>query len=439
MALDAHVVLSGVSLAADDCILCVDTAQQVVFASAATQAVLGWAPADLVGRPVATVLPDIADGPDGSPACSPVARALGGEAVPTYVTRRRLRDGALGSAAVSLDTLRNGGEAVGVTAVVRADTVERRAVEPAPRAGLDTDPADATVYRAIVETAGEGIAVTGPDGAVVLANARFTELLGRDTAELEHMDLHALLGLPPVPGQEQVGAEEPVQRQSSYRHPDGATRLLSASRSSLRASGDTGWLLRVSDVTEARRAEDELRRLALHDPLTGLPNRQLVHDRLQMASARVRRHATGTVGVLFLDLDGFKTVNDTLGHAAGDAVLVEVGRRLGETVRASDTVGRLGGDEFAIICEQVGEAALAEVAARLHRAIQEPIEHAGGRLVVRASIGVALAPPHEVGDLLRRADAAMYDAKVLGSGGTSLADPAGGSRPLTEASGDWPA
>jgi diguanylate cyclase (GGDEF)-like protein len=181
---------------------------------------------------------------------------------------------------------------------------------------------------------------------------------------------------------------------------------------------------------ERQRAERRLARLALRDALTGLPNRVLFADRLEQALARhARRTARGEtddghVVVMFVDLDGFKAVNDRLGHGAGDELLVQVARRLEAQLRGSDTVARLGGDEFTVLCEGVpDEAAAMTLAVRMCAAVAEPVALAEGRAEVSAAVGVAIA---RAGDehgatLLRRADAAMYDAKRGGRGRAALA------------------
>jgi diguanylate cyclase (GGDEF)-like protein/PAS domain S-box-containing protein len=165
------------------------------------------------------------------------------------------------------------------------------------------------------------------------------------------------------------------------------------------------------DLTERREAEERLARQATHDPLTGLANRSLMIDRLQMALARSERVGTA-LAVLFVDLDGFKLVNDTWGHHVGDVVLVEVARRLGSVVRAYDSVARLGGDEFVVTCEDCDEAGAHHLATRLLEAMTAPIAAA---VTVSCSIGIALnAPGSTAEDLVRRADDAMYEAKQRG-------------------------
>jgi diguanylate cyclase (GGDEF)-like protein len=162
--------------------------------------------------------------------------------------------------------------------------------------------------------------------------------------------------------------------------------------------------------------EEQLRHRSLHDHLTGLPNRALISERLRTTIGRSR--ATGApLVVLFIDLDGFKAVNDTLGHAAGDEVLGEVAARLCAEVRAGDIVGRLAGDEFVVVCEDATADTATGLAQRLLDAVSQPFELDLGDAHVGASIGVAHAEPDDDPEtLLHRADAAMYHAKHLGKG-----------------------
>ena len=176
-----------------------------------------------------------------------------------------------------------------------------------------------------------------------------------------------------------------------------------------------GVIVTLHDVTEQRRLQRELTFLAFHDALTGLANRALFYDRLDRALAR---HAprSGHVGVLFLDLDDLKQVNDTLGHAAGDDLLVEAAHRLSAAVGAQDTVARLGGDEFAALLEDIDDpAVVGEIARRVVAAFEPPFRLAGRPVRVGVSIGAAVATPGMDGDeLLRRADVALYEAKNAG-------------------------
>jgi diguanylate cyclase (GGDEF)-like protein/PAS domain S-box-containing protein len=178
-----------------------------------------------------------------------------------------------------------------------------------------------------------------------------------------------------------------------------------------------GWLATHEDITERRRAEAEIIHLARHDALTGLANRVEFNAKLEAASKRLKRNG-GTVTVMMVDLDKFKVVNDTLGHPAGDQLLIEVGKRLRSTVRETDVVARLGGDEFAVIQEDAPdqhEAAIA-LALRIINAVSQPFDLSGHRASLGTSIGIVLAPEHEIDPegLLKRADLALYDAKANG-------------------------
>jgi diguanylate cyclase (GGDEF)-like protein len=169
----------------------------------------------------------------------------------------------------------------------------------------------------------------------------------------------------------------------------------------------------------------ELSQQALHDALTGLPNRALVLDRAEQMLARVARQPGMLAGALFIDIDGFKHVNDNHGHAAGDQLLRVVGKRLQSAVRGQDTVGRLGGDEFVVLVESTAdEATLDLLADRLTEDLREPVEFDGGRMIfsVTASIGVAVGQYETPDDLLRDADLALYAAKAAGKNRYALFD-----------------
>src|SRR3954452_18491805 len=169
----------------------------------------------------------------------------------------------------------------------------------------------------------------------------------------------------------------------------------------------------ITYAVERKAAEMELSHKAMHDALTGLPNRTLFLDRLKHAVMRAKRHHS-LIGVMFLDLDGFKPINDNYGHDVGDGLLVAIAGRLQEGLRASDTAARFGGDEFMILCEDVaGQQDVVNIGERILVAIEEPFEIAGERISVRASMGIAMTDGK--GDtaesLIRNADAAMYGAK----------------------------
>lgn len=173
-----------------------------------------------------------------------------------------------------------------------------------------------------------------------------------------------------------------------------------------------GWIATIDDVTDRRRAESHLAHQATHDPLTDLPNRLLLEDRLEQAFARLHREP-GSISVLFCDLDGFKDINDTLGHDAGDDVLREVAGRLRAVLRPTDTVARLGGDEFVAVCEGLGPDDVRQVAGRIEAALRAPMQVAGRELTIGVSVGVAMTTDERQDSLalLARADQAMYMEK----------------------------
>jgi len=176
----------------------------------------------------------------------------------------------------------------------------------------------------------------------------------------------------------------------------------------------TGWIATIEDITDRRRAEGELAHQATHDPLTGVPNRVLLEDRLHQARARLRRDST-SITVLFIDLDGFKAINDTHGHQLGDRVLIEAASRLRAIVRDIDTVARLGGDEFVAVCESLPEDDVDVLVDRVHQALDVRMIIDGSDVRIGASVGVARTSDADgdVNELLALADQAMYRDKQL--------------------------
>ena len=174
----------------------------------------------------------------------------------------------------------------------------------------------------------------------------------------------------------------------------------------------------IEDVTSERAEEDRLRFRALHDPLTGLPNRDLLDEGLRRALARAGRGGT-KVGVMFMDLDGFKDVNDRMGHAVGDELLRALAQRLESSARGGDIVARLGGDEFVIVVEDVRNDEQAEASvARFLEEVRRPVVLGGAKVTLDASVGLVVAVSGDTPDeILRRADSAMYEAKRAGRGG----------------------
>jgi diguanylate cyclase (GGDEF)-like protein len=201
---------------------------------------------------------------------------------------------------------------------------------------------------------------------------------------------------------------ESVRRPHIYEFVDG--RVVSC----LYTPTDDGRCVATyEDVTERRQAEAKIMHMARHDALTNLPNRMLFKDKMEQALAR-----GDTLAVMFLDLDRFKSVNDSLGHSIGDALLCAVTERLQRVVSDVDTVARLGGDEFAIVQSKATPAQASEMAAQIIEALVEPFDVRGHRVVIGTSISIALAPNDgaEPDQLLRNADMALYRAKAEGRG-----------------------
>jgi diguanylate cyclase (GGDEF)-like protein/PAS domain S-box-containing protein len=239
-------------------------------------------------------------------------------------------------------------------------------------------------------------------------------LVGRRLAELVHPDDANALSPFLHDAAEQEG--EATMLSVRLRGADGAYRHLElVADNRLSDPLIDGILLNMRDVSERLALLEQLRHQAFHDSLTGLPNRALFDERLRRALVRLRR-TDGFAAVMFVDLDDFKTVNDGLGHAAGDELLQAVARRLDDTLRAQDTAARLGGDEFAVLLEDlVDESEALAIAERVRRALEPPLTVAGHQVTPSVSIGVACPGPEDSADeLLRNADVAMYAAKERG-------------------------
>jgi diguanylate cyclase (GGDEF)-like protein/PAS domain S-box-containing protein len=275
-------------------------------------------------------------------------------------------------------------------------------------------------FRSAFDDAAIGMAIVSPDGRWMRANRALAELtgypieqlVGKAFADITHpddlpKDVEAL--------QEMLdGVRDRFQTEKRYIHADGRVIWVSLSTTIVRdsAGGPLYLLSQMQDIGERKQTEAALAHRASHDDLTGLPNRSLLEDRLVLALNRQRRERK-PVAILYLDLDGFKDVNDTHGHDAGDFVLVAVAKRLTALVRPMDVVSRLGGDEFAVLCEGMDEAAATKLAKRIVEVVPKPIDAGGIELTVAPSVGISLTrePATKPADLVADADVAMYFAK----------------------------
>jgi diguanylate cyclase (GGDEF)-like protein/PAS domain S-box-containing protein len=283
-------------------------------------------------------------------------------------------------------------------------------------------------YRAIVETAQEGIWVADPQGRTLYANKKMADIVGhsieamyaRRLSDLIDADDAAMLSRRLLQ-RRTAGTEE---YELHLQHPDGTSRCLKVCSSPLwDAEGEfLGSLGMVSDITELKRVEEALRRQALYDHLTCLPNKTLLQDRLEQATERHARGVTDGVAVVFLDVDQFKLVNDSLGHAVGDRLLSQLAARLRAAALPGETVARFGGDEFVVLTEGVTCAQAHDLSGRMLAVLDEPFDIDGRTVHVTASAGIAtsaVCPPEE---LLQAADAAMYVAKRRGCGEAQMFD-----------------
>ncbi|MBV8084007.1 MAG: GGDEF domain-containing protein [Chloroflexi bacterium] len=283
-------------------------------------------------------------------------------------------------------------------------------------------------FELLLEAIPEGIHGVDDDGQVRFVNAAGAAILGFSREELLGKRLHSLIhhSYPdgtPFPAEDcpiVKAIEDRVAKtgQDTFWRKDGTQFPVEYTiRPMIHEGQFQGAVCTFADITERKRAEEALANQALRDPLTALPNRTLFLDRLDQAITRAQRDQT-TFALLMLDLDGFKQVNDTLGHRAGDTVLSQIAIRFPSVLRASDTPARIGGDEFAVLLPTVRTSAdAAIVARRLIAVMQRPFVVESSRVTVGASIGITIGSgPDDPAQLLQRADEAMYRAKRAGGG-----------------------
>jgi diguanylate cyclase (GGDEF)-like protein/PAS domain S-box-containing protein len=335
------------------------------------------------------------------------------------LTRHRSRDGRLIDVELSAHGIEYAGRAACLVASV--DVTEQVEADRAVRAS-------AARLRSIFDNAALGICEMDLDGVIMETNPAFQKLLGYAPREL-----HGRAATTLSPADEAAAMLGPVRELVAGRH--GAFTVeqrltrrdgqpiwgsLTVSRMDL-GNGPPRLLALLQDVSERKELESQLTRQAFQDSLTGLANRALFRDRVAHALERSTRGGH-SVAVLFLDLDSFKTVNDGLGHAAGDRLLSVIGARLATSMRSGDTVARLGGDEFAVLLEDVSdEAEVQAIAERALAAIRAPVTVAGTEVFVGASIGAAFGRDvASADDLIRNSDVAMYAAKSGGKGRSAV-------------------
>jgi diguanylate cyclase (GGDEF)-like protein/PAS domain S-box-containing protein len=313
------------------------------------------------------------------------------------------------------------GVASDVTAQQRAE-VALRSSEERFRLAFDNAPIGMALVSARPATLGRFLKVNY--ALCRLSGYALSDLLGADFRMLTESD-------PATSEPRQVadllaGETSFLRDERRCRHADGHDIWIRMSASLVRdVDGEPNYcVLQIEDITARKDAEQRLIHQTLHDSLTGLPNRVLLSDHLAQALARAHRNGLH-VGVLFVDLDNFKDVNDSLGHDAGDELLIDVARRLRGCLRDADTAARLGGDEFVVVCEDLAtREEAAAVAERVEQALDIAIDVRGHKVSVSASLGVAISDGSDrADDMLRKADSAMYRAKEHGRGRYEVFNP----------------
>ncbi len=414
---------------AEYAIFMLDVDGRVASWNAGAERINGYTAAEAVGHNFAVFYPpeDVADGKPGMD-----LRMAAAEGRFEDEGWRLRKDGSRYWSNVVVTALRDeAGSLIGFSKLSR-DLTERRAMEQ--------QLAQANrLQQAILEYSPFAIISTTADGVVRSANPAAERMLGRTAEDLlgntrfatlfEPADVAARAaelsqeaGMRVAPGFEVFAhqAREGItdEREWNLMCGDGSSMAAHVTVTALRDGNGSlsGFLGIAYDITERKRRDEYTRHIAHHDAVTGLPNRVLLQDRLQMAMKRSRREGS-LVGVLMIDLDHFKRINDSLGHHIGDLMLSRISERLGSCVRGGDTVARMGGDEFVVMLPDMADAdAIKRIAASIVERVSAPIAAAGHELHVTPSVGVSIFPNdgQDVHTLLRHADMAMYQAKASG-------------------------
>jgi len=282
-------------------------------------------------------------------------------------------------------------------------------------------------FRLLMAHAPHGIALLDGDGNFIEVNGALCELLGYPPEALKGRNFRDFTHADDLPAADNLLAQisnsesTHLRYEKRYQHRDGSTIWVEVNLSAQHDdNGNTSLLVaHIQDLTARKNEETEIRRQVFTDPLTGLPNRRMFMDRLELTWNQAQRHDR-SFAIIYLDLDDFKPINDRLGHAAGDALLIEVARRLIDCTRASDTVARIGGDEFVVLLAEISErSAPGRIAEKILHKLSEPVDANGHPLSVRASLGVVSHASDRFGSpiaMLNAADSAMYSAKRTGGG-----------------------
>jgi diguanylate cyclase (GGDEF)-like protein/PAS domain S-box-containing protein len=399
--------LAGMVATSTDAIMAVDLTGSILNWNRGAERMYGYTAEEIIGRSISTITPDA----KADELTAILDRARRGESIDQVETLRKRKDGTLVEVSISFSTLADvDGTVIATTGIHRDISIAKRAAEALA--------ASEERYRRIVETAYEGIWVIDAQNITTFVNPRMAEMLGWNVEEMvgrsvvDFLDADARATFNANRSDRLQGNSR--QREVLFTRKDGSDcwTLLSIRPNFDEAGQYEGSLAMVMDITERRQVQKALEYQALHDSLTGLPNRLLLADRVAEALTSARG-AHQQVGVLILDLDHFKEVNETFGLQAGDRLLEQVGPRLQSELGAQDLVARLSGDEFAVLLTNADPMAASIKAACLLKALERPFEVEGQHLELAASIGVAIFPNDgdDVDTLLRHADIALFVAK----------------------------
>ncbi|MFL5539179.1 MAG: PAS domain S-box protein [Longimicrobiaceae bacterium] len=380
------------------------------YLSPSVRDVLGYPPEELVGKPYMV----LHTGHDTDRTVEEQTAATVASGVPnTYLVYARHREGHIVALELVETAVRRGGRVRAVQGFAR-NVTERIRAEDALRDSEER-------YRTLFEESRDAVYMSSIDGGMLSANQAMLEMFGIERGELPSLRL-ADLYYDPSDRQRfrdeifRTGYVRDYELRLKRRDGTPVHCLISATLRRAPTGEVTGFQGIIHDITQRKRAEEQLAYGALHDALTGLPNRALFVDRLGQALERVRRGGP-PFAVFFLDVDRFKVVNDSLGHAVGDELLIAVAGRMERVVRPGDTVARFGGDEFTLLVEAVGGAVDAtHMAERVLEALAEPFSLDHHEVFTSASVGIAVGTTgtEDPEVLLRNADAALSRAKALG-------------------------
>lgn len=424
-------LLQSAAQVTDHAMMVTDREGTVLWVNRAFTGLTGYAPREVLGR-----TPEVLKSGQQDEAFyrEMWETILAGETWTGELVNRR-KDGSLYLEEQSIVPVRHRSDRITHFVALKWDATEDRRRERALRESEE-------LHRTLVETMAEAVVIVDGSGTIVFANHAVADLFGRPVEDVvgrpfddREWNIRGPGGGPVPPGdlpvQRAMGTGEAVTGvELAIDDAEGQRRVVSVNAAALPGEDDepAGMVVTIRDTTEEKHLEEQLRHQALHDSLTGVPNRQLFHDRLEQAAARSRRGGT-SLAVVMTDIDRFKRVNDSLGHEAGDRVLQEAASRFRTALRDRDTVARIGGDEFALLLEEVSDrAGVRGALERVQAEFDRPFAVGGESFPLELSVGAVLFGPDASGegvpladlearDLVRYADAAMYQAKADGSPG----------------------